>query len=211
MTRTASSLLLGLIATLAACTTGDESGPKPNGDTPQNPNNPNDPTNPGDPPNPPGGMAVSEFLTALGKKDCDDAFACKANFPTDQGVTFAEAFGASTNECYMDAATYYNASSISASITAGKIIYTAADAKSCVESLKAPTCSTYWTAGPDFSDKCDTALVGKVATGAACTNDFECSGENWCDDTSKKCAAIPQGARKGSRSGIEYGGSVYEP
>jgi hypothetical protein len=49
-------------------------------------------------------------------------------------------------------------------------------------------CSTYWNEGPDWPAACDTALVGKVPAGGACTNDFECAGANWCDETNK-CAA----------------------
>ena len=186
---------------LAACATdvGDTGG-KPNG--PQDPNNPSNPQDPTNPP-PGGGMAVADFLTALGHKDCDDAFTCKANFPTDQGVTFDQAFGTSATACYADAAMYYNASAVQASISAGKITYDGNAAKTCVDGFAAPACGTYWTQGPSFPNACDTALVGKVATGAACTNDFECSGDNWCDDTSKKCAAIPANARKGSRDGVD--------
>jgi len=175
----------------------------PSGSNPTNPTNPSDPSNPGGGMDPGGGMttptslSVGDFLTAIGHKECDDAFTCKANFPTDAGVTFAEAFGANAMACYTDAATYFNVTAIQASIGAGKIAYDGSAAKQCVDGMAAPTCATYWTQGPNAPAACDTAMVGKVAAGAACTNDFECSGDNICGDTSKKCEAAPQGARIG--------------
>ncbi len=183
-----------ILVLLAACAADvDDSGTEnPNPNTP-NPNNPNDPNDPSMPGTPGGSMTSAEFLTAIGHKDCDDAFTCKANFPTDAGVTFTEAFGANQTACYADAAQYYNATAVQAAITAGKIAFDGTAAKTCVDGFKAPTCSTYWTQGPDYVTACDTAMVGKVATGATCAVDFECAGENWCDDATKKCAPPPAG------------------
>ena len=186
--------ILVLFAACAADVDDGGTGNPPNSNTPQDPNKPDDPS---DPSTPGGSMTVGEFLTAMGKSECDDAFACKANFPADEGVTFADAFGATVNACYTDAASYYNATAIQASIAAGKIAFDGTAAKACVDGFKAPTCTTYWTEGPDLPVACDTAMVGKLATGAACTIDFECAGENWCDDTTKKCAPPPAGQARG--------------
>jgi hypothetical protein len=179
--------ILVLFAACAADVDDDGNTDNPNPNTPQNPGDPNDPTTPG------GSITATEFVTAMSHKDCDDAFTCKANFPTDAGVTFTEAFGADANACYADAAMYYSATALEAAIAAGKIAFDGAAAKTCIDGLKAPTCSTYWTEGPDFPAACDTAMVGKVASGAACTIDFECAGENWCDDATKKCVVPPAG------------------
>jgi len=137
-----------------------------------------------------GGISAAEFLTAIAKKECDDAFTCKASFPTDAGITFEEAFGASAQVCYGQAAEYYDAAAVQAGITAGKIAFDGNAAKACVDGMGAPTCATYWDEGPNAPAACATALVGKVATGGACAIDFECAGDNWCDETNK-CAAIP--------------------
>lgn len=139
-----------------------------------------------------GTLGVTEFLTAMGHKDCDDAFTCKANFPADAGVTFEEAFGADQQACYALVAEYYDAAAVEAAITAGKIAFDGAAAKTCVDGMAAATCTTYWDEGPNVPDACWTVLVGNVAVGGACTTDFECSGENWCDE-SNKCAPIPAG------------------
>jgi hypothetical protein len=182
--------ILVLFAACAADVDDGGNSDQPNPNTPGPGDDPNDPT---DPSTPGGSMTAAEYLTALGKKDCDDAFTCKASFPTDAGVTFDEAFGATAMACYTDAAQYYNATAVQAAITAGKIAFDGTAAKACVDGFTAPTCSTYWTQGPDFATACDTAMVGKVATGATCAIDFECAGDNWCDDATKKCAAIPAG------------------
>jgi hypothetical protein len=143
--------------------------------------------------NPGGGsMTATEFVAAMGKHDCDDAFTCKANFPTTQGTTFEQAFGASASACYTDAAGYYNAPAIEAAISKGTIVYDGAAAASCIAGIPAPNCATYWTAEPNWPASCDTAMVGKTADGGACTVDFECSSaQAMCDDTSKKCAPAP--------------------
>ncbi len=189
------AMLFLSLTTFAGCAADAPDG-KSNPTDPTNPTNPGD--NPGDNPGgttTPTSLSVADFLTGLGHKECDDAFTCKANFPTDQGVTFEQAFGADKNACYAEAATFYDPAAVQASIAAGKIDYDGTAAKTCLDGVGAPTCATYWTQGGNYPAACDTAMVGKVATGAACTNDFECAGENWCDDTTKKCAAIPAGAR----------------
>jgi hypothetical protein len=188
MSRVAKVLLLSALAACAADVGSNEPDDPndPNPNTP-NPNDPNDPNDPG------GSMTAAQFLDALGHKECDDAFTCKASFPADAGVTFAEAYGANAQACYADAAGYYNATAVQAAITAGKITFDGTAAAACVAGFSAPVCTTYWDQGANFPAACDTAMVGKVATGAACTVDFECAGDNWCDDTSKKCAAIPDG------------------
>lgn len=182
-----------ILVLFAACAADVDDGGSTENPNPNTPGPGDDPNDPNDPPTPGGSMTAAEFLTAIGNKDCDDAFTCKASFPTDEGVTFDEVFGASATACYGDAAQYYNATAVQAAITAGKIVFDGTAAKACVDSFAAPTCSTYWTQGPDLADACGTAMVGKVATGGACAVDFECAGENWCDDATKKCAAIPAG------------------
>src|SRR5690242_15516089 len=40
-------------------------------------------------------MTATRFLEQINMKFCDEAFTCKGSFPTDEGGTFDEAFGAS--------------------------------------------------------------------------------------------------------------------
>jgi hypothetical protein len=133
-------------------------------------------------------MALGAFLDALGKKECDDAFACQATWPTAEGP-FNDYWGATINECYMGSAEYYDLTKIQAAVSGGKLTYDGVAAQMCVSAFAAPVCATYWTTG-GLPEVCWDALSGNTADGAACTTDFECAGENsYCDETSLKCTA----------------------
>jgi hypothetical protein len=133
---------------------------------------------------------VANFLHEMGKKYCDQAFTCKATFPTDQGVTFEQAFGSSAMQCYADSDAYFNAPAVVAQINAGTITWNPTDAAACLSGITFPACAQFWTDGPMEPAACATALVGKVADGQACVVDLECaSATSYCDATSKKCTA----------------------
>lgn len=135
---------------------------------------------------------AADVLTRLDHAECDAAFTCKASFPAGQGVTFEEVFGTSATACYAKLASeYYDAPAVQASITANKITFDAAAGAQCITALAsapAPSCPSLWQNGPSFPAACDGALIGRVADGASCTNDFECAGGSYCDVT---CKAIP--------------------
>lgn len=135
-----------------------------------------------------GTSTPAQVMTKMDHAECDQAFACKASFPTDQGVTFEQAFGTSATDCYAKLGAFYDAASVEASISAGKIRFDAAAGAECVAAAPpAPNCTDLWQNGPQFPNACFDALSGKVADGAACTNDFECAETSYCDQTSKKC------------------------
>lgn len=140
-------------------------------------------------------MTATQFLTQMEMKYCDEAFTCQASFPTNQGVTFADAFGASASVCYSDGAAYDMPAQVETEITAGKIHYDAAAAASCVSGITYGTCTDFWTNGGTYPAACGTALVGTVADGGACVVDYDCSSANSvCDPTSHKCGPQPQGS-----------------
>ncbi|HEY5946771.1 MAG TPA: hypothetical protein VIV40_14810 [Kofleriaceae bacterium] len=131
---------------------------------------------------------VASFLHGMAVKYCDEAFTCKASFPTDAGVTFEQAFGASAMACYADADMYNNAAAVAAQITAGTITWNPADAMTCLAGITFGTCAEFWMSGANQPAACATALVGHVADGAACVVDYECSNaSSYCDATTKKC------------------------
>lgn len=145
------------------------------------------------------------MIQKMSTVECDQAFTCKTSFPTDAGVTFDQAFGATASACYADAASYYNAPAVEAGITAGKIEFDATAAATCVTGLgavAAPVCTAFWNAGPSFPDECYAVFTGKVAVNGACAVDFECSGELICGETSNKCEAAPAGARRNVADGV---------
>lgn len=143
-----------------------------------------------------GGITATAFLAGMAQKFCDEAFTCKSSFPTDEGVTFDQAFGASAAACVTDAETYDMPAQVEAQITAGKIQFNGTDAATCVNGITFGTCATFWSTGPDMPAACDTAMVGTVADGQACVVDYECSGaSSYCDPTAKKCTPDATGAR----------------
>jgi hypothetical protein len=143
-----------------------------------------------------GSMTVLQYFTALGKKECDDEFACRATFPADDGLTFTEEFGADATACYADAAMYYDAAAVQDSVTAGRIAFDGASAAACVGGIPAPVCASYWTQGSPYPAACDKVLAGKVADGGACTIDFDCMDlESICEDTTKQCGPVPAQSR----------------
>jgi hypothetical protein len=146
------------------------------------------------------GMTATKFLDEMGHKFCDEAFTCKANFPTDQGVTFDQAFGTSAMQCYTDSLAADQPMLVEQEITAGKIKFNAADASTCLAGITFSTCSDFWQNGGTMPAACDTALVGTVADGAACVVDFDCSSlQSYCDPTAKKCTPDTTGTRTAGR------------
>jgi hypothetical protein len=141
-----------------------------------------------------GTSTVASVLTSMDHAECDAAFTCKASFPTNQGVTFQQVYGANAAACYTQLASdYYDETAVQSSINAGKITFDASAGADCISGFAAapaPNCTDLWQNGPSFPGACGDALVGKVANGAACTNDFECSLSAYCDSTSLLCTAI---------------------
>jgi hypothetical protein len=145
-----------------------------------------------------GGSSISatNFLAQMAQKFCDEAFMCKASFPTDAGTTFDQAFGASAQACVADAAMYDMPAQVEAQIVAGKIKFNGADAAACVAGITFPACADFWANGPMFPAACANAMLGTIADGGACVVDYECSSNtSYCDATTKKCTADAGNAR----------------
>lgn len=135
-------------------------------------------------------MTATKFLEQINMKFCDEAFTCKASFPTDAGVTFEQEFGASQQACYSEGLAYYDPQAVEMQISAGKISFNATDAAACISGIAFSTCDSFWNGTDQFPSACSTALVGKVADGAACISHFECSSQaSYCDETSNTCTA----------------------
>jgi hypothetical protein len=136
---------------------------------------------------------ASEVVDRLGRLECDAAFACKASFPTDQGSTFDQTYGADAAACYADQASYYDARALEASIAAGTIEFDPTAAESCVSdlaSIDTVSCPDMWDTGVELPDACSDVFAGTLDDGEACTNDFECAGDaSVCSTDSKTCEA----------------------
>jgi hypothetical protein len=177
------SIRLCMMSVLVGCAGVGGDAPGPGSGSNPGPGSGSDPG--GGPP-----ISATEFVQQVGKHDCDDAFTCKASFPAMAGETFEMDFGATQSACYAMAAMADDPAKVEAAITAGKIKFDGQAAADCIAGIPAPTCSTYWTDGPDWPAACDTAMVGTVADGAACDIDFECATvTSYCDPTTMKCTA----------------------
>jgi hypothetical protein len=153
---------------------------------------------------------ASEVVDRLGRSECDAAFACKSSFPTDQGSTFTQTYGADVAACYADQESFYNAGKIEASITAGTIEFDETAAAACVSDLASadgPSCPDMWDLGLSFPDACDDVFAGTLDDGESCTNDFECAGEtSVCLTPAKTCGVDPQ-----ARTAPTGGGLAMHP
>jgi hypothetical protein len=186
--RKAMSILLVLVGACAGELGPDPNPPSTSGGSNTQPGGGGSPGGGGDPGGGGTGMTATQFLTQMEMKYCDEAFACQASFPTDQGVTFADAFGSSASQCYSDYAAYDMPAQVEAEITAGKIHFDASAGAACVAGIQFGACSDFWQNGGTYPAACDTALVGTVADGGACVVDYDCAtGESVCDPTAHTC------------------------
>jgi len=137
-----------------------------------------------------GGLTASQFLDQWDTKDCAEAFMCMATFPATPGDTFADEYGISAAQCQSDDSDDEDRPGIESEIVAGRIHFDPALAAQCLSGIAATPCATYWANDASLTepDACDTALFGTIADGAACTVDWDCSGDNSiCDATTQKC------------------------
>lgn len=151
-------------------------------------------------------LSATAALNGLISTQCDKAFECKATYTppaSDPMATFEGDFGATVAACEMKfAIDKMDLTELEASISAGRVKYNAADAQKCVDGFAAMTCGQFW--GTEMFTPpaaCETAIVGTVADGGACTIPDDCVGATSdCDPTTKKCTPqatprVPTAAR----------------
>lgn len=135
------------------------------------------------------------------QRQCQKVFDCKSSWvPSMHGnQAFEDHYGGATvDECVNSLKTltltfrgqdYFT--KLDASVTAGRITYNADDYETCLAALEAETCDQVFrqngaTSTPPAA--CDTAAVGLVATGGACTLDEDCAvAGDGCDSTANTC------------------------
>jgi hypothetical protein len=138
--------------------------------------------------NQPMALTATGFLTKIATQYCDESFRCKASYP-EGTMAFDEDFGTTTATCYAGAIAFYTPQLVEQSITAGRVTFNPGSAQLCLDGIVyQQSCAQFWQTDPVFPSACNTALLGTVAKGGACTNDFECANlSSLCDDTTKTC------------------------
>ena len=135
-------------------------------------------------------------------RQCQKAFDCKSSYVAamHQNDSFENHYGGATvDACANSVKTLlltFNGqdffTKLDASVTAGRIKYNAADYETCLTAGEAETCDQFFrqngaTAAPPAA--CNTAEVGLVATGGACTIDEDCAVDgNSCDSIAHTCS-----------------------
>ncbi|MBA3538303.1 MAG: hypothetical protein H0T79_01620 [Deltaproteobacteria bacterium] len=80
--------------------------------------------------------------------------------------------------------------SVEGSITAGRIVFSAPAASSCLAGIVAPDCATLFTTGPTEPTTCREALLGTVADGELCDVSLDClNDDSICDLQTTVCTA----------------------
>lgn len=142
----------------------------------------------------------SAAFNASIQASCDKAFECMSSYDAamHNGDAFADSYGTSVSNCVSQTkaiitaflgADYFD--KVDASASAGRIMFSSADAATCLAASKAQTCDQFFSQnGATYTPPaaCDTALVGTVATGGTCTIGDDCATEgDTCDETALTC------------------------
>jgi hypothetical protein len=177
--RTTTKLVTTLLASaLAACMAGDAPPDDPGDDT-------------GGDDEPMDGTGPAGFITAFAASECMQAHACKADWPTDAGITFAEIYGATLTECDSLALDYYQPDAVRDAVQNGTIDYDRTAADACLMDLDWGTCEQFFYGESPLPAECGQALVGTVDDGGSCDLDLECENVmSWCGDGGT-CELIP--------------------
>jgi hypothetical protein len=137
-------------------------------------------------------LTATKFLSRIGVQYCNECFRCQANYPAGTAA-FAADFGATQQACYASLDDYYGPALVEQSITAGRIVFSATAAKTCLDGITyQQQCSVFWQNEPVFPQACDVTLIGKIADGGTCASIFDCATiTSYCDDVTKRCTASP--------------------
>jgi hypothetical protein len=118
-------------------------------------------------------LTATDFITQYGDLQCAEAFTCQSSFPGNASE-FENDWGTDQTNCNALALAYYNPSKVETDIVSAAIVYTPADATTCLATIVFGTCANFWQTGGTYPAACNTALVGSVANGGGCVTDFEC-------------------------------------
>ncbi len=131
-------------------------------------------------------MTLSKYFDEIAEIHCNQAFSCRASFPTDRGYPFEDDWGTSVRECEALLVAAWNPAQVETEIAKGRITYDGAAAVSCLSGVAFAACPVYWQNGIDWAESCYHVVVGLVQTGGTCENDYSCTSFV-CDPTRHAC------------------------
>jgi hypothetical protein len=131
-------------------------------------------------------ITLSKYFDEIADIHCEQAFQCKASFPPDLGYTFEAQWGASLTECTQTLLAEWNPAQVETEIAKGRITYDGTAAVTCLEGVAFAACPDYWNRGIEWAESCYHVVVGMVATGGACENNYSCTSYA-CDATTHVC------------------------
>lgn len=144
-------------------------------------------------------VTFDTFPDQTGGAICDLIFKCCDDTERPQILPFLGAPNATTaGECATGYANTIKADEdfqkTQASIDAGRIVYNAELAATCINALKSSSCTGFENALDD--DQCNAIMVGQVAAGGTCTIDDDCANDGNCakaneEDAEGTCEVDP--------------------
>jgi hypothetical protein len=132
------------------------------------------------------------WLEAYVGELCPKVHACKADWMSQGGETFADAWGADVAGCK---AIFLTADQVRMSVSNGKATFNATAGRDCLAMLNydSQTCPAFWAASDPAV--CATVYTGTVTAGGACANGLECAAGLACaQGTCMSTAVAPRGA-----------------
>ena len=131
-------------------------------------------------------ITLSTYFDKIAKVYCDQAFSCRATFPTNLGYTFEAQWGNNHGECISRLVTAWNPALVETEIAKGRVTYDGTAAVSCLEGVTLGACGDYWTNGIDWAESCYHVVVGTVQVGGLCDSNYSCTSYA-CDATTHTC------------------------
>lgn len=136
-----------------------------------------------------GSLSAKDAVTQAIQKTCQKAFQCMSSYPSNAGTSFQQQYGTSESDCENRFGALADASAIQASVDAGRIKYSSANAQTCLDAYSSMTCTQFWNGGGTVPAECNMIFSGSVADGGKCTLDEDCANSSSICNASNVCAA----------------------
>lgn len=131
-------------------------------------------------------ITATRYVEGVDRKECDEAFACQSQFPSDLGYAFADVWSTSQQACYDLLEVDWKPATIETEIVAQRITYDGLAATQCLAQISFGDCVDFFHAGPHWAEPCYRVMKAMVPVGGSCELDFSCLS-NHCDSATRTC------------------------